>query len=68
LVRFRVMATLQDQTRAYPPAHGQTGPSELETTRARQGEAPGHVRYVLVISIALVAIAFATIYLLNFKI
>jgi hypothetical protein len=62
------MPTQQDQSKAYPPAHGKTGPGEIETTRARQGEAPGHVRYVLVISVALVAIAFAIIYLLNFRI
>ena len=64
-MRFRIMAT-QDQTKAYPPAQGRTGPGEIETTRARQGEAPGHVRYVLVISLALVAIAFAIICLANF--
>jgi hypothetical protein len=61
------MATHQDQTQAYPPAHGQTGPGEIETTRVRQGEAPGHVRYVLVISMALVVIAFAVIYLANVR-
>jgi hypothetical protein len=66
-MRFRVMATQRDQTQAYPPAQGRTGPGEIETTRARQGEAPGHVRYVLVISLALVAIAFAIIYLANFR-
>jgi hypothetical protein len=61
------MATQQNQTRAYPPAEGRNGPSEIETTRARQGEAPGHVRYVLAISIALVAIAFAIIYFANVR-
>lgn len=57
----------QDQTQPYPPAEGRHGPSEIETTRARQGEAPGHVRYVLVISTVLVAVAFAAIYLANFR-
>jgi len=61
------MAT-QNETKAYPPAQGQEGPRVLETTRARQGEAPGRMRYVLAISIGLVAIAFAIIYLLNFRI
>jgi hypothetical protein len=61
------MATQQDQTRAYPPAQGRKGPGEIETTRARQGEAPGRVRYVLVISLALVVIAFAIIYLANVR-
>jgi hypothetical protein len=61
------MATQQDQTRAYPPAQRRNGPGEIETTRARQGEAPGRVRYVLVISIALVVIAFAIIYLANVR-
>jgi hypothetical protein len=56
------MATQQDQTRAYPPAEGRNGPSEIETTRARQGEAPGHVRYVLGIGLLLVVAAFAVIY------
>jgi hypothetical protein len=59
------MAT-QDETKAYPPVH--QGPNELETTRARWGEAPGRVRYVLAVSLGLVVIAFATIYLLNFRI
>ena len=66
MVRFRFMAT-QDQTKTYPPAPDRNGPREIETTRARQGEAPGRVRYVLVISIALVAIAFAIIYLANVR-
>jgi hypothetical protein len=61
------MAT-QNETKAYPPAHGQEGPDVIETTRARQGEAPGRMRYVLIISVALVTIAFAIIYLLNFRI
>jgi len=56
------MATQRDQTRAYPPAEGRNGPSEIETTRARQGEAPGHVRYVLGIGLLLVVAAFAVIY------
>lgn len=60
------MAT-QDQNKAYPPAHGRTGPGEIETTRARQGEAPGHMRYVLLASTALVAIAFAIIYLADIR-
>ena len=60
------MAT-RDQNKPYPPAQGRTGPSEIETTRARQGEAPGHMRYVLLISTSLVAIAFAVIYLANIR-
>ena len=60
------MAT-QEQPKTYPPAQGRTGPGEIETNRARQGEAPGHVRYVLVISMALVVIAFAIIYLANIR-
>jgi hypothetical protein len=59
--------TQQDQTTAYPPADSRKGPNEIETTRARQGEAPGHVRYVLVISMALVVAAFAIIYLANIR-
>ena len=54
------------EPRTYPPADGRTGPREIETTRARQGEAPGHMRYVLLASVALVVIAFAIIYLANF--
>jgi hypothetical protein len=57
----------QEQQKAYPPAHGNQGPEKLETTRARQGEAPGRMRYVLAISVGLVAVAFAIIYFLNFK-
>ena len=62
--RYSIMAT---QPKTYPPADGRTGPAEIEATRARQGEAPGHVRYVLMISVALVVIAFAAIYLANFR-
>ena len=57
----------QDQTKPYPPAEGRQGPGQIETTRARQGEAPGRVRYVLLISMALVVVAFAIIYLANFR-
>ncbi|HUO94014.1 MAG TPA: hypothetical protein VMU22_13885 [Rhizomicrobium sp.] len=60
------MAT-QNETKAYPPVRGHQEPNEIETTRARQGEAPGRVRYVLAISLGLVAIAFAIIYLANFR-
>ena len=57
----------QEETKAYPPSHGREGPNGLETTRARRGEAPGRMRYVLAISIGLVAVAFAIIYFLNFR-
>jgi hypothetical protein len=53
---------MQNQTKPYPPIEGRQGPGEIETTRARQGEAPGHVRYVLAIGILLVVAAFAVIY------
>jgi hypothetical protein len=56
------MTTQQDQTQAYPPSPGHAGSGEIETTRARQGEAPGHVRYVLGIGLLLVVAAFAVIY------
>ena len=59
--------TRQDELeRAYPSAEGRKGPREIETTRARQGEAPGHMRYVLIASTALVVAAFVAIYLLYF--
>ena len=38
------------------------GPPVVETTRARQAVAPGHVRYVLSVSVVLVVVAFAIIY------
>lgn len=63
-MRFRVMAT-RDQTKTYPTDQGRNGPREIETTQARQGEAPGRMRYVLAISTALVVIAFAAVYLAN---
>jgi hypothetical protein len=62
------MPTQQDQTKAYPPSHGHEGPHEIDTTRARQGESPGRMRYVLAISIGLVAIAFANNNLVKFRI
>jgi hypothetical protein len=59
--------TQQDNTKPYPPAEGREGPGQIETTRARQGEAPGHVRYVLLVSVALVVVAFAIIYFANIR-
>jgi hypothetical protein len=50
------MSTDSKTTNAYPP-HEQTGPHVFGTTRVRQGEATGHVRYMLVASLALVAAA-----------
>ncbi|HEY6578442.1 MAG TPA: hypothetical protein VIY09_03905 [Rhizomicrobium sp.] len=45
----------------------QTGkPKELRAVEARQGVASGYARYVLGISLALVIIAFAIIYFMNF--
>jgi len=54
------MSIEQRAGRAYPP--GQKGPRVIETTRARQGEARGDVRYVLAIGTFLVVVAFAVIY------
>jgi hypothetical protein len=66
-VRRYVFMTQQDNTKPYPPAEGREGPGQIETTRARQGEAPGHVRYVLLVSVALVVVAFAIIYFANIR-
>jgi len=63
-VRRYVSTTQKDNTK---PAEGREGPGQIETTRARQGEAPGHVRYVLLISMALVVAAFAIIYFANIR-
>lgn len=52
----------QQARKADIPSIDQNGPRTLETTKARQGEAPGHVRYVLAISVVLVVVAFAVIY------
>jgi len=60
--------TPQNETEPYPPAEGREGPREIETTRARQGETLGRVRYILLISTLLVVVAFAIIYLANFPI
>lgn len=54
------MSVEQRAGMTYPP--GQKGPHVIETTRARQGETRGHVRYVLAIGTFLVAVAFAVIY------
>jgi hypothetical protein len=43
-------------------------PAVLNETEARQALPLGHMRYVLGISLALVVIAFAAIYLLYFRI
>jgi hypothetical protein len=53
-----------DQKIDYPDTRSvqQNGPSVVETTKARQAVAPGSVRYVLAISVALVVVAFAIIY------
>jgi hypothetical protein len=54
---------MEQQTNSpYPPIDGRKGPHDLDTNRARQGEAPGHVRYVLTVGIVLVIAAFAVIY------
>jgi hypothetical protein len=58
--------TVEHQTNSpYPPKGAQQGPHDLDTMRARQGEAPGHMRYVLTIGTFLVVAAFATIYFLG---
>lgn len=45
-----------------PPAAAQ----KLSPVKARQGFTLGHMRYVLGFSVALVVVAFAIIYFLNF--
>jgi hypothetical protein len=42
--------------------HAANGPSQMGTTRARQGVALGSVRYVLGISLALALVAFVVLY------
>jgi hypothetical protein len=54
--------TIEHQTDApYPARTAGRGPHDLDTMRARQGEAPGHMRYVLTVSTVLVVAAFAIV-------
>ncbi len=41
------------------------GPAVIEAPKARQGVTLGHVRYVLMVSVVLVVVAFAIIYFAN---
>lgn len=48
---------------AYPGAEEHTEPQIVTTQQSRQGEATGHVRYVLASSLVLAAVAGVVLYI-----